>query len=74
METTTGPLAQGFATSVGMALASRMLAARFNTPDFQPVTCRVFGYCGDGDMMEGLSAEAASAALMNASPETMLSR
>ena len=62
VETTTGPLAQGFATSVGMALASRMLAVRYNTPDFQPVTWRVFGYCGDGDLMEGLSYEAASLA------------
>lgn len=62
VETTTGPLGQGFATGVGMALAGRMLAARFNTSDFQPITYRVFAYCGDGDMMEGLSYEAASLA------------
>jgi transketolase len=62
VETTTGPLGQGFGNGVGMALAARMLAARVNTPDFSPVTHRVFGIVSDGDMMEGVSSEAASLA------------
>jgi transketolase len=62
VETTTGPLGQGLGNAVGMALAARMAAARFNAPDFSPVAWRVFGICGDGDLMEGLSHEAASLA------------
>jgi transketolase len=62
VETTTGPLGQGICNAVGMALAGRMAAARFNTPEFSPVDWRVFGICGDGDLMEGLSHEAASLA------------
>ena len=62
VETTTGPLGQGFGNGVGMAVAGRMLAARFNTPAFAPVTYRVFGIVSDGDVMEGVSSEAASLA------------
>lgn len=62
IETTTGPLGQGFGTGVGMALAGKMLAARFNTPDFSPITYRIFGIVSDGDLMEGVTAEAASLA------------
>ncbi len=62
VETTTGPLGQGFGNGVGMALAARMLAARVNAPDFAPVTHRVFGIVSDGDLMEGVSSEAASLA------------
>src|SRR5438093_9612100 len=62
VETTTGPLGQGFGNGVGMAMAARMLAARVNTPDFSPVTHRVFGIVSDGDLMEGVSSEAASLA------------
>jgi transketolase len=60
VELSTGPLGQGFATAVGMALAGRMAAARYNRPGHEVVTYRVFGICGDGDMMEGISYEAAS--------------
>jgi transketolase len=62
VETTTGPLGQGIGNAVGMALAGRMAAARFNTPAFAPIAWRVFGICGDGDLMEGVSHEAASLA------------
>ncbi len=63
VETTTGPLSQGIANAVGMALAERMLAARINTGDgFDPVDHRTFVFCGDGDLMEGLSHEACSLA------------
>jgi transketolase len=62
VETTTGPLGQGFATGVGLALAERLLAARFNRPGFPIVDHRVFAFVSDGDLMEGLSAEAASLA------------
>jgi transketolase len=62
VETTTGPLGQGVATSVGMALAERFLAAHFNRPDFPIVDHDIFAICGDGDMMEGISSEAASIA------------
>jgi transketolase len=62
VETTTGPLGQGVATSVGMAMAERFLAARFNRPDFPIVDHDVIVICGDGDMMEGISGEAASIA------------
>jgi transketolase N-terminal domain/subunit len=62
VETTTGPLGQGLATSVGMAIAQAWLAATYNRPGFLLVEHRVFALTGDGDMMEGLSAEAASLA------------
>src|SRR5437773_7180892 len=62
VETTTGPLGQGFGNGVGMAVAARMLAARANTEDFSPVTHRVFGIVSDGDLMEGVASEAASLA------------
>jgi transketolase len=62
VETTTGPLGQGVANSVGMAIASRWLAARYNRPDFNVFDFNAYALCGDGDMMEGLSGEAASLA------------
>ncbi len=62
VETTTGPLGQGVATSVGMAIAQAWLAATYNRPGFALFEHRVFALAGDGDMMEGLSAEAASLA------------
>jgi len=62
VETTTGPLGQGIATSVGMAIASRWQAAYFNRPGFEMFDFNVYAVCGDGDMMEGISSEAASLA------------
>lgn len=62
VEVTTGPLAQGVATSVGMAIASKWLAARFNKPEFKLFGFDVFALASDGDMQEGLSSEAASLA------------
>ena len=62
VETTTGPLGQGAATSVGMAIASAWLAATYNRPDFALFDHNVYVLCGDGDMMEGISSEAASLA------------
>jgi transketolase len=62
VETTTGPLGQGVATSVGMAIASRWQAAHFNRPGFELFDYDVYAVCGDGDMMEGISSEAASLA------------
>ncbi|QCB45409.1 transketolase [Hydrogenophaga sp. PAMC20947] len=62
VETTTGPLGQGVATSVGMAIAQAWLGATYNRPGFALFEHRVFALAGDGDMMEGLSAEAASLA------------
>lgn len=62
VETTTGPLGQGVATSVGMAIASRWQAARFNTPGTALFDYDVYALCGDGCMMEGISHEAASLA------------
>jgi transketolase len=62
VETTTGPLGQGVATSVGMAIASRWQAAYFNRPGFEMFDYNVYTVCGDGDMMEGISSEAASLA------------
>ena len=63
VEATTGPLGQGVGNGVGMALAAKMLAARFNRGDaFRPVNHRVFVLASDGDLMEGVSAEASSAA------------
>lgn len=62
VETTTGPLGQGVATSVGMAIAQRWLAATYNRPGHDLFDYKVYALCGDGDMMEGVSAEAASLA------------
>ncbi|HZC65793.1 MAG TPA: transketolase, partial [Candidatus Dormibacteraeota bacterium] len=62
VETTTGPLGQGVATSVGMAMARWWLAAHFNKPGFEIFDFNVYVLCGDGDMMEGISGEAASLA------------
>jgi len=62
VETTTGPLGQGAATSVGMAAAGRWLAATYNRPGFELFDFNVYAQCGDGDMMEGISSEAASLA------------
>ncbi len=62
VETTTGPLGQGIATSVGMAIASRWQAAYFNRPGFDMFDYRTYALCGDGCMMEGISHEAASLA------------
>ena len=62
VETTTGPLGQGFSNAVGMAMAERHLAARFNRPDYPIVDHFTYVMCGDGDMMEGIVAESASLA------------
>lgn len=62
VETTTGPLGQGAANSVGMAIAGRWMAARFNRPGFEIFDHDVYALCSDGDMMEGVSGEAASIA------------
>ncbi|MGH9522746.1 MAG: transketolase [Terriglobales bacterium] len=62
VETTTGPLGQGVANSVGMAIAERWLASRYNQGNQKLVDYRVYAICGDGDLMEGVSQEAASIA------------
>ncbi|QYE33607.1 MULTISPECIES: transketolase [Sphingosinicellaceae] len=62
VETTTGPLGQGCGNSVGMAIAGRWLGARFNRPGFVMFDHDVFAFCGDGDLMEGVSSEAAALA------------
>jgi transketolase len=62
IETTTGPLGQGAGNSVGMAIAGKWLAANFNHPQFELFNFKVYAVCGDGDLMEGVAAEAASLA------------
>ncbi len=62
VETTTGPLGQGVATSVGMALGGRWMAEYFNRPGFEMFDFNVYALCGDGCMMEGISGETASLA------------
>ena len=63
VETTTGPLGQGIANSVGMAIAQRWMTSHFNKPGFEKlIDFNVYTICGDGDMMEGISSEAASLA------------
>ena len=62
VETTTGPLGQGFANGVGLAIAQRFLAERYNRPRHRIVDSRVYAICSDGDLMEGVTQEAASIA------------
>ena len=62
VETTTGPLGQGIATSVGMAIGERWLASRYNRPNFEIFNYRIYAVCGDGCLMEGVGSEAASLA------------
>ena len=62
VETTTGPLGQGVGNSVGMAIAERWLASYFNKPGYPLLDYNVYAFCGDGDMMEGVSGESASLA------------
>jgi transketolase len=62
VETTTGPLGQGIGNSVGMAIASRWLASRYNKPGYELFDFNVYAVCSDGDLMEGVGSEAASLA------------
>jgi transketolase len=62
IEATTGPLGQGFANGVGMAIAQKWLADRYNKPGFDLFDYSIYAICSDGDMMEGISSEAASIA------------
>ncbi len=62
VEATTGPLGQGCGNSVGMAIAQRWLASQFNKDGHNPFDYRIYAFCGDGDLMEGVSNEAASVA------------
>ena len=62
VETTTGPLGQGIATSVGMAIARKWLASRYNQPGFEVFDYDIYAVCGDGCLMEGVGSEAASLA------------
>jgi transketolase len=62
VEVTTGPLGQGFANGIGMAIAQKYLAARYNRPGFKIIDYHIYATLGDGDLMEGITAEAASLA------------
>ncbi|MDA0986652.1 MAG: transketolase [Bacteroidetes bacterium] len=62
VETTSGPLGQGFANGIGMAIAQKYLSAKYNKPDFLIFDYKIFGIVSDGDLMEGVSSEAASLA------------
>jgi transketolase len=62
VEVTTGPLGQGFAHAVGMAIGQKHLAATYHEGDFSPFDYHIYGICSDGDLMEGISSEAASLA------------
>jgi transketolase len=62
VETTTGPLGQGIATSVGMAIARKWLASRYNKPGYEVFDYNIYAICGDGCLMEGVGSEAASLA------------
>jgi transketolase len=62
IEVTTGPLGQGFANGVGFAIAQKFIAARYNMPGFDIFNYKIYAICSDGDMMEGVTAEAASLA------------
>jgi transketolase len=62
IEVTTGPLGQGFANGVGMAIAQQYLASRYNRPGFPLFDYKIYGICSDGDLMEGVASEAASLA------------
>ena len=62
VETTTGPLGQGFSAGVGMAFAQRYLANRFNTSNHKIIDHKIYAFCSDGDLMEGISSEAAAIA------------
>ena len=62
VETTTGPLGQGFANGVGFAIAQKYLAARYNKQDFDLFNYNIYAICSDGDLMEGISSESASLA------------
>src|SRR6185295_18731575 len=62
VEATTGPLGQGVATSVGMAMGQKWLAQRYNLPGFPLLDYRIYALCGDGCLMEGVGSEAASLA------------
>src|ERR1700724_1216270 len=62
VEVTTGPLGQGFANGVGMAIAERLVAQRFNSDAHRIIDHNIYAICSDGDMMEGVASEAASLA------------
>ena len=62
VETTTGPLGQGFTNGIGMAIAKRYMAANFNTPEFKLFDHNIYAIVSDGDLMEGVASEAASLA------------
>ena len=64
VETTTGPLGQGFAIACGMAMAEARLAATYNTPEHKIIDHYTYVLCGDGDLMEGVSSEASLAVLL----------